>query len=110
MQIAHNCDVGEDVLIVAQCGLSGGTIVGDRAILMARCGTKGHLRIGAGAFLGANTGVIRDVPDGAKMFGTPAQEERGWHRMVASLKRLPELLKRVRRLERILDAKNPEDD
>ena len=110
VQIAHNCDIGEDVLIVAQCGLSGGTIVGDRAILMARSCTTGHLRIGAGAFLGANTGVIRDVPDGAKMFGTPAQEERGWHRMVASLKRLPELLKRVRRLERILDVKNPEDD
>ena len=110
VQIAHNCDIGEDVLIVAQCGLSGGTIVGDRAILMARCGTTGHLRIGAGAFLGANTGVHHDVPDGARVFGAPAQDERGWHRMVAAMKRLPELLKRVRRIERMLETTNREDD
>jgi len=103
VQIAHNCDVGEDVLIAAMSGLSGGTIVGPRAILMARCATTGHLRIGAGAFLAANTAVHHDVPDGARLYGAPAMEERGWHRTVAALKRLPELVKRVRRLERAME-------
>ena len=103
VMIAHNCEIGEDVLIVAQTGLAGGTIVGDRAILMARAASTGHLRIGSGAFLGAGTGVIEDVPDGARVFGAPSQEERGWHRTVAALRRLPDLLKRVRRLERRLD-------
>ena len=100
VQIAHNCDVGEDVLIVSQTGLAGGTLVGDRAILMARSASAGHLRIGEGAFLAANTAVHHDVPAGARMYGVPAQEEHGWHRTVAALKRLPDLLKRVRRLER----------
>lgn len=108
VQIAHNCDIGEDVLIIAQTGLSGGTIVGNRAILMGRCATTGHLRIGEGAFLAANTGVHHDVPAGARMFGAPAMEERGWHRTVAALKRLPELVKRVRRLERRLEGAAPE--
>lgn len=106
VQIAHNCDVGEDVLIAAQSGLSGNTIVGDRAILMARCGTTGHLKIGEGAFLAANTAVHHDVPPGARLYGAPAMEERGWHRTIAALKRLPELVKRVRRLERRLDERD----
>jgi UDP-3-O-[3-hydroxymyristoyl] glucosamine N-acyltransferase len=100
VQIAHNCDIGEEALIVAQTGLSGGTIVGRRAIIMAGVGSTGHLRIGEGAFIGARSGLHHDVPDGARMFGAPAVEERGWHRTTAALRRLPELLKRVRRLER----------
>ena len=103
VQIAHNCDIGEDVLIAAQSGLSGNTTIEARAILMARCATTGHLTIGAGAFLAANTGVHHDVPAGARLYGAPAMEERGWHRTVSALKRLPELIKRVRRLERAID-------
>jgi len=100
VHIAHNCEIGEEALIVAQTGLSGGTIVGRRAILMAGVGTTGHLRIGEGAFIAARSGLHHDVPDGARMYGVPATEERSWHRTVAALRRLPELVKRVRRLER----------
>jgi UDP-3-O-[3-hydroxymyristoyl] glucosamine N-acyltransferase len=100
VQIAHNCDIGEDVLIVAQSGISGGTVVGRGAIIMAQAGATGHLRIGQGAFIGARAGLHRDVPDGARVYGAPAVEEKSWHRSVAALKRLPELLRRVRRLER----------
>lgn len=107
VQIAHNCEIGEDALIVAQTGLAGGTIVGRRAIVMAGVGTTGHLRIGEGAFIAARSGLHHDVPDGARMYGAPAVEERGWHRTVAALRRLPELVKRVRRLERRLDAAAP---
>jgi len=104
VQIAHNCDVGEDALIVAQSGLSGGTIVGRGAIVMAQAGTTGHLRIGERAFIGARAGLHHDVPDGARVFGSPATEARDWHRSVSALKRLPELLRRVRRLERARDV------
>jgi UDP-3-O-[3-hydroxymyristoyl] glucosamine N-acyltransferase len=100
VQIAHNCDIGENALIVAQSGLSGGTVVGPGAIVMAQAGTTGHLRIGARAFVGARAGLHHDVPDGARVFGSPAMEERSWHRAMAALKRLPDLLRRVRALER----------
>ncbi|MBK7950549.1 MAG: UDP-3-O-(3-hydroxymyristoyl)glucosamine N-acyltransferase [Deltaproteobacteria bacterium] len=105
VQIAHNCDVGENALIVAQTGLSGGTIVGPGAIVMAQAGTTGHLRIGARAFVGARAGLHHDVADGERVFGSPAMEERTWHRAMAALKRLPELLRRVRRLEQRLDLR-----
>ena len=93
VQIAHNCDIGENALIVAQSGFSGGTIVGAGAIVMAQAGTTGHLRIGARAFVGARAGLHHDVPDGERVFGSPAMEERTWHRAMAALKRLPELLR-----------------
>lgn len=103
VQIAHNCDIGENAIIVAQTGLSGGTIVGRGAVIMAQAGSAGHLRVGEGAFIGARAGLNHDVPDGARVFGSPAQPERGWHKTVAALKKLPELIRRVRRLERALE-------
>ncbi len=109
VQIAHNCDIGENALIVAQSGLSGGTIVGPGAIVMAQAGTTGHLRIGARAFVGARAGLHRDVAAGERVFGSPAMEERSWHRAMAALRRLPELLRRVRRLERQLGLPAPQD-
>ena len=63
-------------------------------------GAVGHLRIGERAFVAARAGLHHDVPDGARVYGAPATEERAWHRSVAALKRLPDLLRRVRRLER----------
>ena len=109
VQIAHNCDIGENALIVAQTGLSGGTIVGPGAIVMAQAGTTGHLRIGARAFVGARAGLHHDVADGERVFGSPAMEERTWHRAMAGLKRLPELLRRVRRLEQQLGLRAEAD-
>ena len=106
VQIAHNCDIGENVLIVAQTGLAGGTIVGNGAILMAQVGSAGHLRIGDRAFVGARAGLHRDVPDGGRVFGSPQMEERAWHRVTAALKKLPELLRRVRRLESALENRS----
>jgi UDP-3-O-[3-hydroxymyristoyl] glucosamine N-acyltransferase len=103
VQIAHNCDIGENALIVAQSGLAGGTVVGAGAMVMAQAGSAGHLRIGDGAFIGARAGLHRDVPAGARVFGAPQMEERAWHRVSAALKRLPELIRRVRRLEIALE-------
>jgi len=102
VQIAHNCEVGEGSVIAAQSGLGGGTAIGRRAALMARVGAAGHLRVGDGAFVGARAGLHKDVPAGARVFGTPQMEERRWHRVAAAWTRLPDLLRRVRALERKL--------
>jgi UDP-3-O-[3-hydroxymyristoyl] glucosamine N-acyltransferase len=60
----------------------------------------GHLRIGSGARLGAQAGVIGDVPAGATYSGYPARPHREALRAQGSLFRLPELIRRVRELER----------
>ncbi len=102
VMIAHNCDVGESAVVIAQSGLAGSTIVGRRAILMAQSGAAGHLAVGDGAFVSARAGLHKDVPPGARVFGAPAREERRWHRVIAAMARLPEALRRLRAVEQKL--------
>jgi len=102
VQIAHNCDVGEDAIVVAQAGLSGSTRIGAGALVMAQAGTTDHVEVGAGAFVGARAGVHKDVPPGAQVYGSPQQDRGAWHRTMAAFVRLPELVRRVRALERAL--------
>ncbi len=109
VQIAHNCDIGEDVIIVAQSGLAGSTRVGAGAILMARAGTTGHLEIGAGAFVGARAGLHKDVAPGARVYGSPQQPERLWHRVTAALTHLPDMLRRLRAVERAVGLRPPRE-
>ncbi len=102
IQIGHNSELEEDVVIAAQSGISGSTRVGRGAILMAQTGVSDHLEIGRRTFVGARAGVMRDVADHARVYGSPHMEERSWHRAMAALKRLPGLFKRVRAIERRL--------
>ena len=111
VQIAHNCDVGESVVVVAQSGLAGSTRVGARAVLMAQSGSAGHLTIGERAFLGARAGVNRDVAPGVRIWGMRQMEERAWHRAMVALARLPQAMRRLRALEKRLGlgGAGPED-
>ncbi|MDP8256233.1 MAG: UDP-3-O-(3-hydroxymyristoyl)glucosamine N-acyltransferase [Candidatus Alcyoniella australis] len=102
VHVGHNCDVGRNVLLVAYVALAGSTVIGDGAILGPRSGTGDHVRIGAGAIVAGMSGVHKDVPDGAMVAGMPAFDAHLWRRFAVSQKRLPELISRVRELERRL--------
>jgi UDP-3-O-[3-hydroxymyristoyl] glucosamine N-acyltransferase len=110
VQIGHNCDVGEDVLIVAQSGLSGSTVVGDGAMFMAQTGVANGARIGERAFVGARGGVLQDLAPGARVSGYPATEHARQNRILAAVRRLPELVTRVRALERELGLRGRRRD
>jgi len=102
VQIGHNCDVGEDVLIVAQSGLSGSTVIGDGAMLMAQSGVTHGANVGERAFVASRTGVVRTVPDGGRTSGFPNTPHAEQNRMLAALRRLPGLIVRMRAVERKL--------
>jgi UDP-3-O-[3-hydroxymyristoyl] glucosamine N-acyltransferase len=102
VQIAHNCTIGERVIIVAQAGLGGSTTVEAGAVVLAQAGVVGHLRIGSGAVVGPQSGIHRDVPSGAHVLGSPQREAKSFRRVMAALTRLPDLRRRVRALEREL--------
>jgi UDP-3-O-[3-hydroxymyristoyl] glucosamine N-acyltransferase len=108
VQIGHNCTIGEQVIIVAQVGLSGSTVVEDGAVVLGQAGSAGHLTIGAGAIVGPQTGLHKDVAPGTRVLGNPQQEGSGFYRGMSALRRVPGLLKRVRAIERRLgiDAKD----
>lgn len=109
VQIAHNCEIGEDAVVAAQTGLSGSTVIGKAAMVMGQVGSAGHLKVGDGAFVGTRTGLHRDVPAGSRVWGSPQMEERLWHRSSAALRRLPDVLKRLRALERKLGLRGGSD-
>jgi UDP-3-O-[3-hydroxymyristoyl] glucosamine N-acyltransferase len=109
VQIGHGCDVGEGALLAAQVGLAGSTQIGAGAQLGGQVGAAGHLTIGAGARVGAKSGVSNDVAAGATVAsGIPVFEIRAYRRVIAALRSLPELVPRLRRVERRLRLQDDE--
>jgi UDP-3-O-[3-hydroxymyristoyl] glucosamine N-acyltransferase len=100
VMIAHNVEVGPLSLLAAQTGISGSTRLGMGVLCAGQVGVVGHIEIGDGARLGAQAGVSNDVPAGETYSGCPAGPHAEWRRQMASLRRLPEILKRVRELEK----------
>ena len=100
VQIGHNCTIGEDCIIVAQCGVSGSTILGRGVVLAGQVGVIEHLRLDEGAMVMAQSGVTRNVPAGVVMRGSPAVEARAYARHEAAGRRLPEFIKQMRELTR----------
>jgi UDP-3-O-[3-hydroxymyristoyl] glucosamine N-acyltransferase len=103
VQIGHSCVVGEDALICAQVGLAGSSRVGDRVILTGQVGIGGHITVGDDAILYPQSGVPNDVAPGEVLVGTPAFEVSAFWRAVAVFKKLGEIPKRLRALEKRLD-------
>lgn len=99
VQIAHNVQIGRHAILVAQVGVAGSTKIGNGVVLAGQVGVVGHLEIGDGAMVGAQSGVIKSVKAGVKLFGTPAREIKKSLRIEALLNRLPEMLKRIKKLE-----------
>lgn len=108
VQIGHGCAIGDQSTLCAQVGLAGGTELGRGVMFGGQSASAGHLRIGDGAMVGARTAVSGDLEPGAQVLGTPHMERRRWARAIAAFRRLPELLQRVRRLEKHLGI-NRED-
>lgn len=104
--VGHACEVGEDTIVCGQVGLAGSTRVGNRVILAGQVGSAGHLDIGDGAVITAQSGMHLDVPPGTMWSGSPVMENKLYLKVIAALKRLPELQKKVRRLSGELDQTN----
>ncbi len=102
VQIGHNCDVGEDSVLCGQVGLGGSAVIGSGVMIAGQAGLKGHIRVGDGAMIAGGSGVTSSVPAGGVVAGYPHTEVSSWRRMMAALKGLPDLVRRVRRLEAAL--------
>lgn len=88
VQVAHNVTIGKGVIIAAQTGISGSTVVEDYVVIGGQVGLAGHIRIGTGAQISAKSGVISDVPAGEIYAGFPARPRKQFFRQMAVLGKL----------------------
>ena len=103
VQIAHNVQIGKHNVLAAQVGIAGSSTTGNYVFMGGQSGISDHVHVGDGAMFGAKTGVFYDVPAGKRMFLYPAQEEREAGRIIACLKRLPNMRKDLLRVMRELN-------
>jgi UDP-3-O-[3-hydroxymyristoyl] glucosamine N-acyltransferase len=109
VMVAHGCEIGDYSALAAQSGLSGSTRLGKWVRMGGQVGCAGHLSVGDGAQVAAQSGLHNSVPAGVTVGGTPAVEVKLWRRIIAATSRLPELFRRVRRIEQHLGlARVPE--
>jgi UDP-3-O-[3-hydroxymyristoyl] glucosamine N-acyltransferase len=109
VQIGHASHVGENTMICSQVGLAGSSEVGNNVILAGQAGVAGHCTLGDGVILTAQAGVSHDVPAGKVISGSPAFDNRIWLRATSVFQRLPDLLKRLDRLEKTLAKADPSE-
>jgi len=100
VQIGHNCDTGEDCIIVGQCGLAGSTTLEHHVVLGGQVGVADHIRIGAGTLVAAKSCVLRDIPAGAVFRGNPATDHNLFGRQQVAIRRLPRMVEQLRELRK----------
>ena len=105
IQIGHNVIIGENTVSSAQTGIAGTSKVGANCFLAGQVGVADHVTIGDRVKIGAQSGIDRDIPDGEIRFGSPALAGINYHRSFAVFKELPELRRRLMKLEAALAEK-----
>lgn len=104
VQIAHGVVVGHHALLAAQVGIAGSTIVGDGVMFGGQAGVSGHLTIGDRVKLAAKTGVTGSIDADGYMSGYPSLDTHEWRRANVVFRKLPEMRKQLKDLERRLAA------
>jgi UDP-3-O-[3-hydroxymyristoyl] glucosamine N-acyltransferase len=104
VQVAHGVKIGRNVLLAAQVGIAGSTVLEDDVVMAGQSGATGHVRLGRGAIVGAKSAVTKDIEAGQHVAGVPAGDLAEWRESVVLLRRLPELRKLLAALERRLAA------
>ena len=112
VHIAHNVVVGEDCLLCGQVGISGSATVGDRVIMAGQVGVNDHITIGSDIIIGGQAGVFSDLPEPGYYSGYPAKPHNHSLRVLAATQKLPDMAKRLKSVERLLEelqSERPKD-
>ena len=98
VQVAHNCQIGEDCIIVAQAGIAGSVKLGTHVTLGGQVAIVDHVTIGDNAMISGQSGVFNNVAAGAVVSGTPAMPHQARLKCAAVYPFLPEMRKTLARL------------
>ncbi len=104
VQVAHNCQIGEDCMIVSQVGIAGSSKIGNHVTLAGQVGVVGHVSIGDNVIVGAQAGVPGSLEGNAYYSGSPAMPHKEWLKTMGILPKLPEMRKKLNEYEKRLAA------
>ncbi|MHB8056069.1 MAG: UDP-3-O-(3-hydroxymyristoyl)glucosamine N-acyltransferase [Candidatus Aminicenantales bacterium] len=97
--VAHNVEIGENAILVAQVGIGGSSKIGRGAILSGQVGVPDHIEIGDGVIIAAKTGITKDVPAGRMVAGIPHLDIRDWRKFWAVAPELYDMFKDLKKLK-----------
>jgi len=100
VHIGHNDKIGENCLIVAQVGISGSVEIGNNVILAGQVGVAGHLKIGDNVIVAAKSGITKEIKSNLRVSGFPVQDHKKDLKTKIAMTKLPEMLKRIKKLEK----------
>jgi UDP-3-O-[3-hydroxymyristoyl] glucosamine N-acyltransferase len=99
VQIAHNVQVGENCILVAQVGIAGSTTIGKSVMIGGQAGLIDHLTVGDGAKIAAGSGLSHNLMPGQIVIGRPAIDHITWLKSQALTPKLPEFRNQLRELQ-----------
>ena len=104
IQIAHNVEIGDHTVIAALTGISGSTKVGKYVMMGGQVGTAGHIHIADGSKIAGKSGITKSIREPNKSYnGNPATDFSSSLRIQALTRNLPDLEKRVKELEKMVN-------
>lgn len=98
-QIGHNCRIGAHSAFAGQIGMAGSTTIGDHVQVGGQAGFRGHITVGSRVKIAGGSQIWGDIPDDAFVSGAPARDHREHLRFEVTLRKLPQLMQRVAKLE-----------
>ncbi|MGA7614575.1 MAG: UDP-3-O-(3-hydroxymyristoyl)glucosamine N-acyltransferase [Thermoanaerobaculia bacterium] len=110
VQIAHNVKIGRHCFIVSQVGIAGSTEIGDYSVFAGQSGAAGHLEIGSRVQVAAQAAVMKGFDGPLTIAGSPARPLREHLRSEALIRRLPEIRRRLERIEKRLGITRADED
>lgn len=104
IQVAHNCEIGENTVMSAQVGMAGSTKIGSWCMVGGQAGFSGHITIADKTFIGAQSGVISNTKgNGEQLIGAPAIDPKVFFKAQAVMKKLPDMYRQMAQMQRDLD-------
>jgi len=104
IQVAHNCEIGENTVMSAQVGLAGSTKIGSWCMVGGQAGFSGHIHVADRTNVGAQCGVINNTKgNGETLIGSPAMDPKDFFKAKALYRRLPDMYKEISALRKEIE-------